>query len=256
MCKLQAKTENGLTALHYAIAYHRYEICKLLLENQIKIHSRTNSGVTAMTIAIEHHNAAMVKILLEFGYKMDKRYRWKETPLEQAIKLHAQDCALTLLHFGCSLVKEKGKSYFHLAVEEKLLKVVKFMINLQPTFLNEDFIQSHNWPVSLYYRPDIMDWIVKEAEQPRTLKQLCRARIYRQLGKYSILKIKELNLPEPLKEYMKFHEHIKEKYYFEKPLTIEECPFDCPAICSLRYCPPIEISDSEPEPDSDDCVTD
>ena len=75
LCEKNAKTDEGLTALHYAVAYRRYSICRLLLRERVKIHARSNSGITAMTVAIEHHNAAMVKILIECGYRLDRPYR-------------------------------------------------------------------------------------------------------------------------------------------------------------------------------------
>jgi hypothetical protein len=48
-----------------------------------------------------------------------------------------------------------------MAVNEKLIKVVKFMIALKPVFLNESWIQEEAWPVSIYHRPDILHLIQK-----------------------------------------------------------------------------------------------
>lgn len=65
LAKIQTKSESGLTALHYAVAYRRYDICEILLENGAKLHARTNSGVTSIAVAIENHNSAMVRTLLD-----------------------------------------------------------------------------------------------------------------------------------------------------------------------------------------------
>lgn len=257
LAKMQAKSEGGLTALHYAVAYRRYDICEILLENGAKLHAKTKSGVTSMAIAIENHNPAMTRMLLDYGYKIDKKFKWRETPLQQAISVHAEDCAMTLIHYGCSLKKDKGPSYFWLAVNAKLLKIVKFLVALKPTYLNEVWVQREDWPVSIYHRPDIYEWLRRESRKVRSLRFHCRSQIFGYLGRHPKNKISELPIPEKLKEYLHYNEFVKEKYYVKKALDVRECPFDCPSICSVRHCPPIEVStesddDSSDELDGDD----
>ena len=246
LCKLEAKTEDGLTAVHFAVAYRRYEITEFLLQNEIRIHAKSNHGITAMTVAIEHQNPAMVKMLIEYGYKMNKRYQWKETPLSQAINLHSEECAMTLVHQGCTLKKKKGHSYFYMAVDEKLIRLVKFMAAVNPNFLQEKWVKNNEWPVSIYHRPDMIEWLAKESQQVRKLRQLCRAKIFTYLGKYGPYKLDKLKLPEELKDYVAYNSHVKEDFFKQHPLNVTgECPIDCPAICTRKYCPPIEVSSSE-----------
>lgn len=254
LCKIQARTEDGFNALHYAVAYKRYEIAEYLLKNEIKIHAKSNNGITAMTVAIEHHNPGMVKLLIEYGYKMDKRYAWKETPLSQAINLHSEECAMTLIQQGCELKKKRGHSYFLMAVDEKLMRLAKFMAAVQPQLLQEDWVKYKQWPVSIYHRPDIIKWLEQESEKVRSLRQLCRGRIFRLLGKYPVNKLKELNLSDAIKEYVSYQSHVKEEFFLQKSLNLSgECPIDCPAICTRKYCPPIEFSSSsESESSIDD----
>ncbi|XP_061180289.1 putative ankyrin repeat protein RF_0381 isoform X2 [Saccostrea echinata] len=253
LCKLHAKTTSGLNALHYAVAYRRYDICELLLENGIKINSKSPSGVTAMTVAVEQQIPAMVKLLLEYGYRIDKKYKWKETPLQHAINIHSEECAVTLIHYGCSLVpdaKWRGPSYFFMAVNENQMKVLKFMVALKPTFLNEKWLQRKKWPVSIYRRPDIIEWLEKESQRVQSLKELCRGRIFHYLGKFGIKKIDSLQLPETMKDYLRYKEFIKEKYYVRKKLDLKCCPFECPSYCANKRCLPIEISSSEEDSES------
>lgn len=248
LCKLQAKTTSGLNALHYAVGYRRYEICELLLENGIKINSKTPSGVTAMAIAVEQQIPAMVKLLLDYGYRIDKKYKWKETPLQHAINIHSEECAVTLIHYGCSLVPEgkwKGPSYFFMAVNENQMKVVKFMVAIKPTLLNEKWLQQKKWPVSIYRKPEVVDWLVKKSQEVQSLKKLCRGRIFQYLGKFGLKKIDSLPLPEAMKAYLNYNEFVKEKYYLRKKLNLKCCPFECPSYCANRRCLPIEISSSE-----------
>lgn len=253
LCKIQSKTEDGFTALHFAVAYKRHEAAEYLLQNEIKIHAKSNYGITPMTVAIEHRNPAMVKLLIEYGYKMDKRYKWKETPLNQAINLHSEECAMTLIHQGCDLHKKRGHSYFYMAVDEKLTRLVKFMAAVQPQFLQEDWIKTKTWPVSIYRKSDLIKWLEQESMNVRSLRQLCRGRIFRILGKYPSDKLKKLNLDDTLYKYCSYSTHVKEEFYQLQPLNVKaNCPIDCPAICNRRYCPPIEFSSSSESEESID----
>lgn len=253
LCKIQYRTEDGFTALHFAVAYKRYAIAEYLLQNEIKIHAKSNIGITSMTVAVEHRNPAMVKLLIEYGYKMDKRYKWKETPLNQAINLHSEECAMTLIHQGCDLTKKRGHSYFYMAVDEKLTRLVKFMAAVQPQFLQEDWIKTKTWPVSIFRQPVLIRWLEQESTNVRSLRQLCRGRIFRILGKYPTNKLTKLNLDETLYKYLCYTSHVKDEFYQQQPLNVKtNCPIDCPAICSRRYCPPIELSSSSESEESID----
>ncbi|XP_076448878.1 uncharacterized protein LOC143285460 [Babylonia areolata] len=254
LCDKNAKTDDGLTALHFAVAYRRYAVCRLLLRERIKVHARSNSGITAMTVAVEHHNATMVKILIEYGYRLDRPYRWGEMPIQQAIALHSQECAMTLAYWGCDLTQpppsKSGKrrkpfSAFYMAVNERLMTLARFLIDLNPWFLREQWLWQKDWPVSLYRRPLVRQWLIEQASTPRSLKCLCRARIFRCLRLYAPHKAEKLPLPESLKLYLQFPEHIKEKFYKEIPLSEEDCPYDCGVVCPLRMCPVVDISFSD-----------
>ncbi|KAH3774565.1 poly [ADP-ribose] polymerase tankyrase-2-like isoform X2 [Dreissena polymorpha] len=251
LCKIQAKTKEGFNALHFAVAYKRFEIAEYLLKNDIKIHAKSNNGITPMAVAIEHRNPAMVKLLVEYGYKMNKRYKWKETPLSQAINLHCEVEAMTLIHLGCEMEKKRGQSYFYMAVDENLMKLVKFMAAVYPQSLQEPWVKEREWPVSIYRRPDIINWLEHQSQKVRSLRQLCRGKIFRLMGKYPESKLKTLKLPENLLEYCSYRSHVRDEFFLRAPLDIKgDCPVDCPAICSKKYCPPIEFSSSS-ESDSD-----
>jgi len=254
LCKIQAKTEDGFNALHFAVAYKRFEIAEYLLQNEIKISAKSNNGITAMTVAIEHRNPAMVKLLVEWGYKMNKRYKWKETPLSQAINLHSEEAAMTLIQLGCELGKKRGPSYFYMAVDEKLMRLVKLLAAVQPQFLQEPWVRDHDWPVSIYHRPDLIKWLEQESNKVRSLRQLCRGRIFRLLGKYPESKLKKLSLEKNIMEYCSYKSHVKDEFFVQEQLNLKgDCPIECPAICSRKYCPPIEFSSSS---ESDSSIDD
>ncbi|KAK3757349.1 hypothetical protein RRG08_008737 [Elysia crispata] len=243
MCNINARTEEGLAALHFAVAYRRYDICELLLKSRAKVQAKSKNGVTAMTVAIEQHNPYMVRLLVQYGYKLDKSYSWGETPLAQAIKIHSLESALTLLHWGCSLTcKRKLPSYFYMAVKEKQWAVIKFLTHLNPYYLQEKWLLKEQWPVSIYHRADVRQNLLEAQRQVWTLKELCRACVFRRIGKYAPVKVDKLPLPCVLKEYLKFSEFVRDSFYEKIPLENTDCPFDCPAVCPKKDCPDLDIS--------------
>ena len=62
----------------------------------------------------------------------------EDTPLGDAISLHNQECALALVHWGCSLRPRKERSsYFELAAEAGLGKLLQLLVYVKPFYANE-----------------------------------------------------------------------------------------------------------------------
>lgn len=246
MCDKEARTADGFTALHYAVAYRRYDIAEVLLSNHVDKHAASSGGATPMAVAIEHQNPTMCRMLIEYGYKMNSVFDWQETPLEMAIVCHSEECAMTLVHWGCGLRPLIGKpSYFLRSACEGLTLLVQLLVDMNPYYLNEDWVRRRQIPLSLYKRPSFYEWLCSEASQPRSLKLLCRANIFRYLGKYPCHKVDQLPLPKALNNFVGFREHIPDSMY--EPVTVysEECPYDCKAACNKEQCPELDFSSSD-----------
>lgn len=68
----------------------------------------------------------------------------------QAISLHNEQCSMALVHWGCKLTPLKGKSsYFWLAASAGLTKLMKLLLYIKPTYINELWIQQQEWPIAL-----------------------------------------------------------------------------------------------------------
>lgn len=231
-----------------------YDCAEYLLQEQIKVMAKANKGVTPMTVAVSEDLPLMVRLLIEFGYRIDKRFDWGETPLEMASRRHAEDCALIMVVWGASLkLKDRKKpSYFTLACEEGMLRLLRLLIDLNPLFLNERWVQQRRIPLALYRQPQTVDYIFQAASQPRPLTALCYAKIFRSIGKWPIANVDKLPLPAKLREPMKFEQYftgrLVGRQYTRKTLDTRECPYDCGVHCD-RYpqCPVIEFSDSGSE---------
>ena len=248
LCEKEAKTVDGFTALHYAIAYRRYALAEMLLENHVDKMATSNNGATPMVIAIEQQNPAMCRLLIEYGYKMNAPLEWHETPLEMAICCHSEQCALTLVHWGCSIRSLPSKpSYFLHAACEGLIPLMKLLLDRKPSFLNEDWIRNRKMPLTFYKKPAFYEWLCEESSRPRNLKLLCRSFIFQYLGKYACHKIKELPLPKQLLDFVGMKEHINENMYEKITVYSDDCPYDCNPRCDKPLCPELDFSSSEDE---------
>lgn len=68
LADINAPNKDGLSPLHYAIGYRRFEIAEVLLQAKIQMYAASNHGVTAMTVAVEHDVPYMVRLLCQYGY--------------------------------------------------------------------------------------------------------------------------------------------------------------------------------------------
>ena len=260
MCKIQMKTEDGFTALHYAVGYRQYAIVDLLLENRIRVNVKSRNGATAMTIAIREQLPVMCRKLIEWGSDLDRKFKWDETPLEMAIRLHAETCAMILVQWGCKIANDRPfwyfrkrnepPSLFRRAADEGLVKLMQLMIAIHPYFLYEEWISTKQLPLALYRNPGLCKRLYDESSQPRTLKVLCKSSILRHLGRYSCSRLEKLPLPEAMKGYLRTNEHFSEKMLREIDLYAHECPYHCPSLCPRSpQCPELDFSDSASDND-------
>jgi ankyrin repeat protein len=82
----QPISEDGETALMYAVSCDNFEIVKLLLENKADVNKSSNHGYTALINAAVIGNIKIVKLLLENNAEVDKAlYEVNETPLMRAV---------------------------------------------------------------------------------------------------------------------------------------------------------------------------
>lgn len=252
LCDMEARTEDGFSALHYAVAYRRYAIAKKLLVNKIPIRAKSKRGVTAMAVAIQHHNPVMVSLLVEHGYNPNKKFDWGETPLEMAIKNHSELCAFALLYEGCILdVDPEKPSYFLQAISEGLVNLVKMLIEMRPRYLTEEWLRQRYIPLALYKMPNVYEALFDMSSSPRPLSRICRSVIYGSLNRFPQTKVEELLLPKKLKKFVLFKNNFPKEMFEETTIYNDDCPFDCGFDCKKEQCYVLDFSSSSEELDFD-----
>jgi len=74
--------DNGSTPLIIAVAYGQNDAASVLIENGAKINAKNNDGSTALHSAAFLGHAAIVKLLLENGAKVNAKNKYGSTPLD------------------------------------------------------------------------------------------------------------------------------------------------------------------------------
>lgn len=83
--KLDAKDEDGYTALHWACMRAHWDIAKYLIEKGADLNVVGGDGGTQINWAVHHDNVDIIKILIDKGAKLNLRNQWGMTELHTAI---------------------------------------------------------------------------------------------------------------------------------------------------------------------------
>jgi len=83
--KLDAKNEDGYTALHWACMRAHWDVVKYLIEKGADLNVVGGDGGTQINWAVHHDNVDIIKILIDKGAKLNIRNQWGMTELHTAI---------------------------------------------------------------------------------------------------------------------------------------------------------------------------
>lgn len=77
---VDARTENGLTALHIACGFGKYHLVRVLIEAGADVNARDKTDSTPLHFAVQGSNGA-IKLLVEAGADVEAENAEKQTPL-------------------------------------------------------------------------------------------------------------------------------------------------------------------------------
>ena len=197
-------------ALHYSILSNDVEMASLLLENGAELYDLENLNDQyddspfhfATTLKSPH----FLQLLLHYADKR-KMHVSLEILCNKAIQYNSEECAIFTLqqgYYARSLADfSSNKSCFHKAADRGLTKLMSFMLELNPCFMQEDWLVNEDFPVRLHERSDFVSWLADQRKDPSSLVKLCRSRLLAQLDTYYTRKVAELLLPNSLKTFLK-----------------------------------------------------
>ncbi len=100
ICSVDARTTNGLTALHYAALAGRDTSVKVLLARCAFVDAAASSGETPLHAAIRNGSPAVFDLLLQAGANVGATVHGEQTPLSLAATYSNWACVRTLLSRG------------------------------------------------------------------------------------------------------------------------------------------------------------
>ncbi len=173
--------------------------------------------------ACMYHHDDFLMCMLEHGHKLNGNYRWwgDECPCGLVVCFNAHNCMDVLLRWGVFPDIKSRQCYdenyhffdsvFDYAAECDSAQCMELLVEFNPYFLQDDWLVKCNHPKYDYLMNDpVCKPLTAEFQQvrmqPPCLTILCRAKIYRQLDFRPMDKVDKLNLPNLLKDFLKFTE--------------------------------------------------
>jgi ankyrin repeat protein len=103
---VNAKTNNGITALMKAVLTNRIRIARMLLDHGAEINAKDDSGVTALMRAAMRDHVAMARVLIKYGAGVNVRNNIGLNTLEIAgNKGHDEIVVLIKNHHAATIQK-------------------------------------------------------------------------------------------------------------------------------------------------------
>lgn len=151
------------------------------------------------------------QLLISYGGHPDKLSRHKLTPVMLSVmKGHELLCKL-LIEQNCNvnaLNPVTNKSCFFTAVQKGYISIVKCLVEGGVDLTKENWLFNGTYYKSMPTNSELLEWLNDLVSCPLPLKQLCRTRLRCSLGYHIKRKVKKLEYPEVLKQYILLADNV------------------------------------------------
>ncbi|EAY13527.1 hypothetical protein TVAG_343560 [Trichomonas vaginalis G3] len=159
---INAKYNNGQTALQIASCYAGKEIVELLISRGININKKDNYGKTALHIAVQYNRKEIAEFLISHGININEKDKNGETALHIAVQYNNKEIAELLISHGININEkdENGKTALNIAARYERKEIAELLIshgiNMNEkdkngkTALNIAFQYSHLTEIDIY----------------------------------------------------------------------------------------------------------
>ena len=194
-------------ALTWAVLLGSDKFVRLLLKHGAQPDSWISGSWDNFTFAVDWTRCDMVKrFLMHFLSHFSKRD--VQLPLCLLIK-HAikekREIIIMVLEEGIYPQSNSPhtNSLFHIAAKMGQRKAMNLLAELNPQFLQEEWLIQKKVPMELCKYKSYVSWLIEYRKQVSSLQKLCKSSMLSQLGSYYKPKIPELPLPKSLKKYLR-----------------------------------------------------
>lgn len=170
-------------------------------------HSSAKRKQTALHAATIKGDSRLVQCLIDAGANLDVQDYLYKTPLLHAVQRNLQDCVKVLILNNCNVnlpgfVNGTRLSPLLVALLQSNLEVTKMLILAGAKFEQMAFYQPYT--LSHYYK--IVGDCLKLEVRPVYLQQQCRVSIRQLLKPHFVQKLRQIDLPPLLKEFLSMDE--------------------------------------------------
>lgn len=132
--KINARNNNGRTALHYAAKFNGADEVSTLVSAGADIHARDHGEITPLNLAALSNGKSVIKTLIRAGANIHARDERGETPLHYALHGNAKNIVRLLILSGASLADTSylGTNALHAAArsrEAERENLIEYLIN-------------------------------------------------------------------------------------------------------------------------------
>ncbi|EAY05385.1 ankyrin repeat protein, putative [Trichomonas vaginalis G3] len=100
---INAKNNNGQTALHYSASNDSIEATKFLISHGININEKNNGGQTALHFAAMHNSKETAELLISHGININEKNNGGQTALHNAALYNSKETAKLLISHGANI---------------------------------------------------------------------------------------------------------------------------------------------------------
>ena len=188
------------TALHYAAVCGpsgcgRYETAALLVTYGAEIYDPTKPlEGSPIAGAISMNNHRVVDIFLDHCNKSGHKIPWGSL-FNMTLECLHEECIVSVLHHGYyprEVAWASQTSCFYKTAQSGLMKAMSLLLELNPYYLQEEWLLHHYFPRKLKQHHEFVTWLVKYRKQPASLAKLSKSSIVAQLGSSYVPKINAL----------------------------------------------------------------
>ncbi|KAK3102916.1 hypothetical protein FSP39_014938 [Pinctada imbricata] len=172
----------------------------------VNLNKKDYYGKTPLYWAAYKGHITCVEELLKFGAKVNTTCCHGDTPLLAVCSIHAQ-CALLLIKHGADVNHENswGVTPMYLAACKGQTEVIRYLLDAgaKPTFRKR---KTGEIPKELLVHSDFCSNLIGLSENPMSLQHTCRSVIRKQLGENPMSKVRSLQIPQKLQDYISLTE--------------------------------------------------
>ena len=194
------------TALENAVGLDRYEIASFLLDNGAKPYNPSRTFVySPLALASYCESDNILKLLLNHCSKTNQILPLAHM-FNRSLKHFSDNHAILVLKYGYyPLVKSDISPYSSLLYKAAccgFVQTMSFMVEINPHFLQEEWLIKGPFPGPLRLHAAYKSWLVEYRKQVPCLQKLCKSKILSQVESNYKFKVLELPLPKLLHKYL------------------------------------------------------